>query len=172
MLCESIKKAGNFKSMAVGLLLIALTLGGIFMASSPDGEAVPTVSSLAPTDLDVYRQELKDQLEELLSSVEGVGSVEVMLTLESTSQQIYAQNSQTTYDQNGSVLSGSGQWETVLVEGDSRGKTPLLLCEQMPKIRGVAVVCDGARDPTVCLKITQMISSLFGIRGGNISVIH
>ncbi len=172
MLCEKGKNAGNYKSIAVCLFLICLTLGGIWLATSPGKEAVETAGSLAPTDLGLYRQELKLQLEQLLSSVEGVGNVEVMLTLESSSEQVYAENSQSSYDQNGSVLSGSSQSQTVLIEGGSREKTPLLLYEQMPKIRGVAVVCDGAKDPAVCLKITQMISSLFGIRGGSVSVIH
>lgn len=155
-----------------GLLPVVLILAGVLLALWPQGSRKAVSEAAEEWDYSAYRLELKQQLEQLLSSVDGVGEVEVMLTLETGSEQVYACDAQSSYDQNGSALSGSSLRETVLIGEGEQGKTPVLLYEQMPRVRGVAVVCDGGRDPAVCLRITQLISSLFGIRAGSVSVIH
>ena len=96
------------------------------------------------------------RLEQLLSSMDGVGRVELMLTT-SGSEEIFYQTD-------------------TRVSGDTREETTVFSSTQSTQKKsapylGAVVVCDGADSATVRLRIMQAVSALTGLGSDKISVI-
>lgn len=85
-------------------------------------------------------QSLEEQLEQTLSTIQGVGTCDVMITLRSTSIYQYAKDesrsdsSDRVEQKQDYVLIGNGTSEHALVQSI-----------QYPEIQGVVIVCDGER---------------------------
>ena len=83
---QPLRKNGLMLLGIAGILLICFS--DLLFPSSEKTEAAPTTSQQQAL-------QLQTQLEELLAQIEGTGEVSVMLTLESESEQIYAQDERT-----------------------------------------------------------------------------
>ena len=65
--------------------MLLLLLSELFTPSEK-----PAAASAAPADESAYRQQLEQQLSDLIAQVEGAGRTTVMITLESGEETIYA----------------------------------------------------------------------------------
>ncbi len=92
----------------------------------------------------VYVEEIENKLENVLKSIDGVGECSVAVTLENSGEAVYA-----------SVGYSS---------------SPTLIKTNQPKIRGVAVVIDGADDVSVQNQVIATIKSLTDVSSSRISV--
>ncbi len=137
------------------------------------------ISSVADTSLDTYIDSLESQLEEILSSVDGVGRVNVMITLKGSStkevlmEEPYTESLVDETDSEGGVRNNSekSQDYRVIYEENGDGDTvPFVISETTPDIAGVAVVAEGGDSATVKEKITSIIKALFGIEINKIAV--
>ena len=108
---------------------------------------------------------MEDKTESIISSIDGVGKCKVMITLQETDENIYAQN----LDENKNSGYISKKSEYVLYE-DNNNDSPVLIKQSFPKVMGVAVVCQGGNNANVKEKIISAVSSLFGISTAKISV--
>lgn len=138
--------------LALGILGMVLIAGG--GQTSQETEEKPP----AETYQETYRQELEQRLEGLLGEIRGVGSVSVMITLETREETIYALDTKESDD--------TLEQEHVLLEGDE----PLVETVWYPQVQGVAVVCQGADNIEVCSQITQITSVLTGVTTNRISI--
>lgn len=138
--------------LALGILGMVLIAGG-GKTSQETAEKPP-----AETYQETYRQELEQRLEGLLGEIRGVGSVSVMITLETREETIYALDTKESDD--------TLEQEHVLLEGDE----PLVETVWYPQVQGVAVVCQGADNIEVCSQITQITSVLTGVTTNRISI--
>ena len=101
--------------------------------------------------------------EQLLSSMDGVGRVELMLTT-SGSEEIFYQTD--------TRVSGDTREETTAFSStQSTQKTPVVTKTKSAPYLGAVVVCDGADSATVRLRIMQAVSALTGLGSDKISVI-
>lgn len=156
---------------AIGLLGIALLLLSEFLPASKDKATEKTPdSSLGES---AYTQKLQNELCDLLGQMEGVGRVQVMLTLESTTQSVYATAEKTQLSENGTQEQGyaqqSYQNDYVLVDGED-GKQALVEHTEMPQIRGVVVICDGGSNSSTICRVTEAVSVVLGITTNRICV--
>ena len=89
-------KTGKLKTnfiVAIGLIGIALIfLSGL--GSNNDEQGDKADNSIVLQNTDVYRESLEQQLEAILSDVQGAGDVSVMISLEGTIEYIYAEEIQ------------------------------------------------------------------------------
>ncbi len=92
----------------------------------------------------VYVEELENKLENVLKSIDGVGDCSVAVTLENSGEAVYS-----------SV---------------SYSSSPMLIKTNQPKIRGVAVVIDGADDVSIQNQVISTIKSLTDVSSSRISV--
>ena len=90
---EMVRKAGPFRIAAVivsGVLLLLLSCGNVF--SKPDTRREPDVvsESAGPpaNELTDYKEQMETQVKEILERVEGVGAVDVMITLKSSREKV------------------------------------------------------------------------------------
>lgn len=108
-------------------------------------------------DYKSYTNELEKKLEAFLLSVDGVNKAEVIVTLENSSEQVYAQN-QTTYD--------------FLTITSDNGESPVYITEIYPIVRGVAISCTNGGDDEVKMKINRLISAYLGISSNRIEIVE
>ena len=136
----------------LGLLLILLP-----GKTSADGKE--SVSSDGD-ELAKYGASLEERFGHIVSEMEGAGEAKVMITFDSSFEKVYAGNARV---EEGSSGGKTSEKQLVLAGSGTSSETPVLLKEMCPRVRGVAVICDGAGDKEVERKIKEAAVSLFGI---------
>ena len=143
-------------AVAVGVLAMLLLLLSEFL---PGSSTQKTVVSAVPTAaVSQYQTQLEQQLEELISQLQGAGKTTVMVTLTTGEETVYAVDTQT-----GDVQ----QQEThvLLQDGSALAETTYL-----PQVCGVAVLCEGGGDVRVAARITELLHSLLDLPANRICV--
>lgn len=113
-----------------------------------------------------YIDFLENKLSNVLSKVSGVGKVEVIITLESGFTYEYATDTETK-----TMVSGGTETtvttETVILVSNE----PVIVKEIYPKIKGVVVVADGAKDVSVRLNILTAVETVLEVDRNNITIL-
>lgn len=112
-----------------------------------------------------YCEYLEEKLAKLVCSIDGAGKTIVMITLDETTEYIYAENSNEQIDANNSNY--ENEYVIIQVENDDSG---LLIKTIEPKIRGVAIVCEGGDNPVVQQQIYSIVSSVLNLNTSKISI--
>ena len=133
--------------------MLLLLLSELFTPSEK-----PAAASTAPADESAYRQQLEQQLSDLITQVEGAGRTTVMITLESGEETIYALD----------TLSGQTQQQQTHVLLDDGTALAQTVCA--PRVCGVAVVCEGGGDVRVAVRITELVGALLDVPSNRICV--
>lgn len=127
-----------------------------------------------------YSRKLEDNLKNILSKIEGVGNVDVMITLNTDEEVVAAvdmiQSSVVTSEKD----SNGGTRETTQTESNNKivttqdiggQNTPVILKKIMPEIRGVIVVADGAKDPGLKYELSLAVQTALGIPAYKVKII-
>lgn len=122
-----------------------------------------TVQQYTAEETAKLERELERRLTELLAEIDGVSSPQVMVTLDRTSERVFAEESKT--------RSGSGEnsTESTLALSGS-GKEALETSVILPKVRGVAVVCGGAEDIVIREKVVNTAARVLDIKVSQVYV--
>jgi hypothetical protein len=134
------------KLLIIGLLFlgVCLILLSSFKFSSQNNDN--SISKL-------YTNELEDKIENFLKSVNGINEAKVILTLDTSNENVYAQNS-------------SGL--DYILTNDGK---PVTVTEIYPTVRGVAIACTGGDRDDVKIKITELIGAYLGISSNRIKTV-
>ncbi len=109
-----------------------------------------------------YTADLEKRLTDLLSRVEGAGKVCVMVTLDDSFENEYAAEKS---------VSGDSYEATYPSFKNGSGKEEgLLLKVRRPKVRGAAIVAQGADDPRVKAALTDAAAAVLGVSSARVSV--
>lgn len=103
-----------------------------------------------------------------LSRIDGVGRLELMLTLESTGESVYA--SDTRESANGAQSTSKERSVTVVSES-GYGQRPVTVKELYPTFRGAVVLCEGADNIQVRCAVVEAVSTLCGIGADKVAVL-
>mgnify|MGYP007131983927 FL=1 len=153
-------------------------LSGEQSAGGESSAAVKTQSQ-EPSAEDTYVQELERELEELLQCMEGAGRVKVMITLQSTGEEIVekdrpaSRSSVTEQDAAGGSRSTNdmNSEETTVFITDADGRQiPYVRKKLQPAVAGVAVLAEGGGREQVRRNISEAIQALFGIDANKIKI--
>ncbi len=136
-----------------------------------------TVGEEAEEEAESYETYLEERLEALLGKMEGVGKIQVMVTLEDGGEQILEKDEKESRTTTGE---GSGEtartatevnleYATIFVEEDGN-RTPYIVQVKNPKVKGVAVICEGGGNSSVAQNISKTIGALFSIETHKIMV--
>ncbi len=134
--------------LLVGVLLMCIPVSGKEKASQQPLQTQPQ-----------EEQDLASQLEDILSQIQGVGSVRVLLTQASGEAYRYQ------YDES------SDRKDTVIITDGDRNQSPVIQQILPPKYLGAVVVCQGAEAPAVKLAVVEAVSRLTGLGADTISVL-
>lgn len=144
---------GAFLVLALGVVLLLLPVGG-------EEKAAAEPVSVGTENFDLEAFEVK--LARTLSQIQGAGGVEVLLTLDSGSRQVLAQDRE---------QDGDGGSATTVTVGKGSGNQEVVALQTIaPCFRGALVVCPGGGDPAVRLALTRAVSALTGLGADCISV--
>jgi len=128
-----------------------------------------------------FEAELERKLAAILTQIEGVGNVQVMVSLSTGTRLDLAQDvngdktiTEETDKQGGKrrIVSERRNEKVVIVrEGQGAQDRPITLVEHRPVIAGVLVVADGAIEPGIKLRIGRAVETAIDIPAHRISVV-
>lgn len=164
------EKAGSGFFVMLGLVGVFL----IFMSEMDFGEK-PVKNKASREE---YRLQLEENLSELLSTVEGAGKVNIMVTLESGEENVYAWQEKTSRDEqtvsadlSEQVSQRTSYENEIVMVGENGSKQALVEKTLQPSVQGVVVVCQGADDIKVVSNITNAVSVALNVPSNRICVI-
>lgn len=160
---------GKLKQAAERYKFVLLVLlAGVILLLWPAGE--PSDQSGGETaqtqEVDYNVEELEKKLSHALSQVEGAGTVEVVLSVQSGPRQILARDS----DRETGEGESRSQETTVILSRGSGVEDTVTVQQLSPQFRGALVVCSGGGDPAVRLALTEAVSALTGLGADKISI--
>ncbi|MCL2633895.1 MAG: hypothetical protein FWD34_05200 [Oscillospiraceae bacterium] len=112
----------------------------IFMSDFLSGTSKNQTTQAVEVSYEQYEKRLEKKLSQALAEIDGVGEFTVIITLDSLSETVYSER--------------GGAVKTVIT----------------PKVRGVAIICEGGDDIYVKQKIVEMTSKVLGIGTNKICV--
>jgi stage III sporulation protein AG len=145
----------------------------------PQSETVWNAGAAASSPFTAIEQSLEARLKEILEKIVGVGSVDVLVTVDSTEEIVVERNTQETQsvtdenDKNGGrrhITSITKNGEVVLYEISGQQK-PIITKTINPRIRGVLIVAKGAENTTVRRLIVSAVEKGVSIPVNRISVV-
>ena len=153
--------------LAAGALLIILSL---ISPRDPPSRIPPTPEiSLSRIDSDTFVREQEEKIVEILNRIDGVRDPFVMITLETSTENRYAQRENIRETSRGGDITQRDISTDIIFYGDD--KQPILIKEIMPRIRGVAVVSEGISRAEVQLQIINLVSTVLNVPTNRVYVI-
>lgn len=169
--------------VVLALAIIALTFSTEFnfQGSAVKDDTEETMGNSFVEKEDVIKTEeqvLEVRLKEILEKIEGSGEVDVMVTFEMGSEIVPAadivENRDTTEekDSNGGVRTviSENYTENIITTNDSRENNALVLKEIKPKVRGVIVAAEGAKDIRVEKQLYDAVKTVLQISGNQVQI--
>ena len=138
-------------------LVLALAAVLVLLFSSCENASPNESSEKSEIIAEILDETLEEKIKNICERVDGVGNVYVMLTLDTSEEYVYASDT----EKNDSFIKS----EFVTSDGDG-----VELYVVFPKVRGVAVVCNGGDSAVIRKTLTDLISCALGIPASNISV--
>lgn len=165
-LSEKLKKDKKLLlTVAAGILGIVFIVISEFIPKSSYKKA--ETGEQNKNSVSSYEETLEKRLESIISSVDGAGRVQVMVTLDTSEQTQYAK------DEKGNSKSGDKSseksYEKKYVLTDDDGGVVLKTTE--PEVRGVIVVCDGGDNAAVKNGITSAVRAALSVDSNKITVL-
>ncbi len=116
-----------------------------------------------------YCNYLEEKIKNFIEKIDGAGKTEVVITLAETTEYIYATDDKDVQKNNSNGDDSSIEKDYVIIEKDNND-VGLLIKTIEPKIRGVAVSCEGGNNIEVQQQIYSTIEALLNIKTSNISI--
>lgn len=126
-----------------------------------------------------YERQLEDRVKKILSTVEGVGKVDVMIVLKSSEEKILRTDSSSSLSQteelepdgaSRSVTSRTVEENTVL-SGNGSDNLPVIEKELKPEIEGIIVSAQGGGNAVIKEEISAALEALFHVPRHKIRVL-
>lgn len=153
----------------IGILLIMLSEFIPNSDKSNDNVKQSEETGISSDDTDEYKNQIESEITEILSKINGVGECEVMVTVEGTTEYVYAENLSEYNDSDGDKVSGKHENNVVMVEQNGE-KQALVKKIIKPKINGVVIVCEGGDDLKVSERVLKAASTALNISASRICV--
>ncbi len=129
------EKSVKIIMIAGAVIILVIALSGLFGGGTSEAK-----DGYSRAELAEYEKSLERRLSDILTEIEGIGTVRVMVTLDTAEQTEYGKNED------------------------------MLISLKTPQVRGVIVVCDGGGNPTIREKVINAVAGVFGIATTRISV--
>lgn len=126
-----------------------------------------------------YETMLEQRLEDVLSRIDGVGKVQVMITLKDNGEAIVEKDVQSSENSTSESDDAGGSREiseiqveesTVYQNQTDEGE-PLISKENKPRIEGVLVVAQGGDNAAAAKNISESVLALFDVEAHKIKVV-
>lgn len=177
--------------------LVMLLMAGIFLVlvsipnlpsfdnnskKTEDSSRTPTVNTVTAVTKDetkLYVSDLEERLKNVLMKVEGIGAVEVMITLKGSKEEIILKDEVNTNESMNEVDGEGGNRNstkteqkdtTIMVEGSDGVVRPYILKEIEPELKGILVIAQGGGSAVIQSEIIDAVQVLFGVPSHKVKV--
>lgn len=164
----------NKKSMEIIIAVIIIAII-VMIYISTLMPSKPQTNELQDESSNQSVVQLETRLEDVLSAIDGAGSVRVMITYETDKEIVPAMDTQRQSTTNENMESGAlSQSETeskkpVTVQQQSGAET-VIITEKQPVVRGVVIVAQGAGNPKVKMDLLQAAQTVLNISPAQVDV--
>ncbi|CQR57084.1 stage III sporulation protein AG [Paenibacillus riograndensis] len=189
------KRGHTFRWLIIlGLLGAAIMLFNSFVnvkkldSENTGREPPPTESSqaalqqgneAAPNSFAGIEQALEDRTKEILEKIVGVGTVDIMVTVDSTEEIVVQRNMNDSQQQSEETDASGGKRHTtqytrdgeIVTYSQSGDETPIITKRIKPQVRGVLVVAKGAENKVVRGLIEEAVEKGLNVPDYRISVV-
>lgn len=129
-------------------------------------------------EIDKYELEQKEELIAILKKMDGVGSVDVMISFESGEKKVpaYDQDTQTSVTEETDSEGGKrvneqkNDGSKVVMTTDGKGNEPFIIQTYKPKVISVFVVAEGAENSKTKYEIQKVVSNLYNLSIDKVNV--
>ena len=149
------------------VLLTALL--GVLLLLLPQNEKAADSGSAAPSAAENFDRE--NEMEDILSSLDGVGKLSLMLTVEGGGAYELAQDETASLKARGEEVDEQTRKTETVVLGSGTSAEVVVTHSRYPRFVGALIVCEGGDRADVQLKVTQAVSALTGLSSERISVV-
>lgn len=156
-----IEKLKKYKFVAL-ILLVGLVL--MLLPSGERGESAPAEGGEELFSL----EQTERRMEGILKDIQGVGQVNVMLTLKSGATLELAKDSSTSVRESETKRES----DVVTISRGSGGEEVVVTQQRYPLYQGAVVVCEGGGNSTVRLTVIEVVSVLTGLGSDKITVVQ
>lgn len=116
-----------------------------------------------------YKKQIETELSQILGEIKGVGEIQVMVTIEGTTEYVYAEELDTDTDKDGDKT--SEQYKNQIVMKEENGKKDALVRKIIkPQISGVVIVCQGGGDASLNERVLRAASTALNLPSSKICV--
>ena len=152
----------KIKNSGKGKIAILLAAVGVLIMLIPTGGRSEEYASKDIVEQDNEVLNTEKRMAEILSEIDGAGTVSVMLTERNDGRIEYQVNSDSLKDGD----RAEHRKETVFVASE-----PLICSKVYPEYRGAVVISEGADNPDVCLELVKAVCALTGLTSDKVSVV-
>ncbi len=150
------------------VLLVAAV--GVLCLLWPGGDAPAEKEEAAAPVRETELEQMQQEMESILGKIQGVGQVQLMLTLDKGKESVLAEDSSLSYSGDTRAPQDyQRSSEPIVLSGDEDGV--VIRQEVYPRFRGALVVCEGGGDAAVQLSVIEAVSALTGLGADKISVV-
>lgn len=167
------KKIENLVSLIIILIITVIIMNRIWNGDTQKKQENKTEenTSVLAIEEETTKEELEKKLENILSTVKGVGEVKVFINYSESSsvEPLYDETTTTSTTEEGDSSGGTRnvtETETqkdVVFSEKSGNKEPVTQKTTMPVIQGAIVTAEGAEDVTVKTNIISAIGAVTGL---------
>ena len=173
------KKVENLIFLLIILIITIVAINFIWKDEKQESKQTTTNKELASEEKNTNSDEdLEKKLEKILSSINGVGNVNVMLTYTESTQiiPVYNKTEKTSNPNESDSGGGTRQVEESdvtqeVVYQDKNGKNNIITQKTIsPKIEGAIITADGANNSNIKANIIQAVEAATGLATHKIQV--
>lgn len=170
---KSIKHIEIIIAVIVVALMILIFSGFKSSSSKTTSTDDSATSAVSTTNVSTVA-EWEKRLAEILSSIDGVGKAEVMITAKSTTEKVTANTTTTSISSSqggsGNVTTSTNTTETPVIVNNNGTSEPYILKEVMPEILGVIVVAEGADNSVTKLAIMRAVQTSLQVNAACVEI--
>lgn len=179
---EKIKQIGKeIGIVRMGLLILAGIVLLLFSMPQKQPERIIGEKEVdcEKEETQVYVKNLEERLTKVLAMVDGIGQVQVMITLKNTGENVvlkdnpYNKSSTLEKDSQGGTRENeeiADEESTVLQKMESGNEVPYVTKKIQPQVEGVVVIAKGAGNSRVEKDINDAVVALFAVPSHKIKV--
>lgn len=169
-LTDLMKKMDKTKWLIVGLCGVLLLVIALPVDSTKDrkeGAAGQTLTDGKGKDaVQSYKNQLEEELERILGSMDGAGKVRVMITFRDDGNEVVEKDLTRQKSQ-----SEETQYQEETVYDEQQGHSPYISRREVPAVEGVLVVAQGGGNARVKQNILDAVLALFPIDAHKVQIV-
>ena len=158
---DLLKEKKRLLAVALGVLGVLLLLLSEYTGASAKKKSDDGVSFDAASYVASQEQRLRD----LVRQISGAGDAQVMITLETNGENVFAEDTESK-DSSAEKDTQSSRQSKIAAASDGG----LTVRRTEPEIRGVAVVCEGAGSDAVRREVAETVRAALGVSRDKIYV--